>query len=160
MSGGKAWLVLTGCFVMFFLFSTGFMFAITGDVPISYILGGSRMNKVDFYDTVTQELDPPCAVWLSRNAAPSAKIYGDAPSDQEVLTSFGAFPLERLIRLDNTMTLDRANYVYLRYLNVNYGLMENRGGYVWNITSIAPQLSNMNRLYSNGGCIVDNGPYR
>ena len=158
MNGGKA--VLVCLFVVFmFLFSTGFIFEVTRDVPISYVLGGSRMNKAYFYETVTHEDEPPCAVWLSKNAVPSSNIYGDFISDRLVLLSSGMF-LESLSVLTNMTPINRlssANYVYLRFLNVNYGTMVDSDGHVWNITAIAPQLSNLNRLYSNGGCVIDNG---
>ncbi|GAH56852.1 unnamed protein product [marine sediment metagenome] len=64
--------------------------------------------------------------------------------------------LDECLLLKNTTIISDDSYVYLGYLNVQYGIMS--GHYqpkkYWNIIDILPLLNQKNKIYSNGGSIV------
>ena len=89
------------------------------------------------------------ASWLgSHIKVQNAKVYRDWSAHE--LTSYGM--LQHTLRLSNTTRVPAGGIVYLSYLNVVDGLVVT-SRYNFNSTEL-PFISEMNRVYSNGGCQV------
>jgi uncharacterized membrane protein len=56
--------------------------------------------------------------------------------------------------LSNTSIIPRGSYIYLRSLNVVYGIYDIQSGVGLNITDVSDKLMWTNIVYSNGGCEV------
>ena len=156
-SSGAAVLLLSLLLIAYFLFSTGFIQEVTGDVPFSISLNPERMEtsinsaKVYFNIEYTFESEVFSAGWLSKMRSPTSQIYADAEARSHVLASYGMISLDNSATLsNNTKNCYGDTYIYLRRLNVVDGLMSTGGGSFFNASQITTVLNSLNKIYSNG----------
>lgn len=153
-------LALMLIFLSYFLYSVGFVYEVTGDIPSSVALSGYRMDKVTLYNYVTLKNEVFAATWLSNNANSSLKVFCDAFSLDHVLTSYGLFPRDYLDVI-SLATFSEASgsgsYIFLRKLNVEGGIILGQDK-AWNTTEFSPYFDKMNKIYSNGGSEVYKDP--
>jgi uncharacterized membrane protein len=142
--------------IPFFLFQSGFVYAITGDINWSIPLSIHRgeVKNLVLYDLIVNEQEVIAAQWLSQKIFAHSSTYeysvhADRVSYGKVLISYGMFPHENMQILVNVTILDENSYVYLRRLNVVEGIIKGKN-YVWNITELSPIFDGMNKIYSNG----------
>jgi uncharacterized membrane protein len=152
--------------VTFFLFQVGFIYEIAGARPSSISLSYSRIQNnptayLDLWVATTPEEDVFSAKWLSQNMNRDFNVYADNPSTGRVLTSYALFQTlyysaasrfgnYNYVLSNNSVTPVGDSYVYLRTLNVVYGIVEGASGTI-NTTSLSPFLSGCDLIYANGG---------
>ncbi len=144
--------------VPYFFFQTGFIYEISGETSWSVPLSKYRMGLVSYAMGFIDEQDVLGAMWLSEETNTGRTlIYADDMAKYTVLTSYGMIRRDQTETLSNVTTVQANGAVYLRKMNLVFGvLFERRGdiGSVWNITEISPVLGDMNKVYSSGGCEI------
>lgn len=139
--------------VFFFMFQTGFVYAVTNDVSWSvplYMREG-KVQNIEHYYLITSKQEVLAAQWLHEKAfGNSAVVYADAVSVTHQLTAYGMLPREDARVLSNvTTSIENGSYVYLREFNVVYEMIV-LGNY-----QLAPLESsfvsyNSSKIYCNG----------
>ncbi len=144
--------------VPYFFFQTGLIYEITGETSWSVPLSKHRMGVIPYLMGFIDEEDVLGAMWLSeRTNTEHSPIYSDDMAKYTVLTSYGMIRRDQTETFSNTTTFQANGTIYLRKMNLIFGvLFERRGSIesVWNITEISPILGDMNKVYSNGGCEI------
>jgi uncharacterized membrane protein len=142
--------------IPYFLFQSGFMYEISGDIPLSPSLSFNRMRNMPF-NHYTFEQDVYSAEWLKQNIKGTFRVYADFVSRNRVLTSYGMIPREWVytFREDATMFPSGA-LIYLSRLNLKNHLFVTLdpkvfGGWIFHdATVLFPLLDMENLVYSNG----------
>ena len=153
--------VLSVYFVIFLLYSTGFVWEVTEGYSSSISISqestkeyGDARDKSIFYRAYYLDQDIVSVKWLSKNRDNESRIYADLTRKILVFVSYGMMPNEFV--LTNTTKVREGSYIYLGYPNVHYGLMNGpmRSMNYWNLTDISPLLDEKSRIYSNGGSSI------
>ena len=152
--------VLSVYFVIFMLYSSGFVYEVaeghSGSISLSqeWIKEyGDTRDKAGLYAAYYPNQDIFGVKWTSRNRNNESRIYADLWHRSLVFTSYGMMPDEYV--LTNTTKVKESSYIYLGYPNVRYGFMYGPSGFqYWNVTDISPLLDESSRIYSNGGAQV------
>ena len=143
--------------VIYFLFQSGFIFAITDDVPTSPSLTIEKativrhVGTLGLYDSFTFGEEVFGARWISANIEKQSKVYCDVISGTQVLKSYSMLEDDQIYFLsNNTKIIENENtYVYLRHLNTVHGIMED--DFEWILPQNSRILNMKNRIYANGG---------
>jgi len=140
--------------IPFFLFQAQLVYEVTGDDSWSIPLSKYRMDAIHYMLLgIIDEQDAFGAQWLSKNIDVwSTPIYADVKSKFYVMASYGKIDRDRVDTLSNNTEVVAGGIVYLGRINKN-GIMWGSTGW-WNTTEISPLLSNMSKIYSNGGCEI------
>jgi uncharacterized membrane protein len=173
-SKGVSLFLISLLLVLFFLFQVGFVYEITGDIPSSSSLSMKRLQTnptlaLDIWDAQTPERDVFSAKWLYKYMDNQSKVYADKTSSFMVLTSYCMLPTvffsanSRVGSYDYILSptgveLVKDAYVYLRKLNVIYGIMDDSQGKTWNTTVLAPFLNGSSEIYTNGESEIYQNP--
>lgn len=145
--------------IVFFLFQSGFIYEISGDIPTAGALSKYRMDpqtNLALYVQYIHEQEVYSVNWISHNGV-VPKVYSDRTSQYHALLSYGMLPAEyqhnwAYLLSNNTNNVPQDAYIYLGTLNVVESLAEGPSpGQLWNITEISPFLDSCNKIYSNGG---------
>lgn len=144
-----------------FLFETGFVYEVTGDVSYSIPLSMHRVNREVVYGKgfITKDVDVAGAKWLNSNMDSTSNtiVYADVVSTLYPLTSYAVLPRRKTQLLTNATSFDLTPaYVYLREFNTFDGKILGPGfefpsKYVWNTSDVSLRLEVLNKIYSNGG---------
>jgi uncharacterized membrane protein len=156
--------VLSVYFVIFLLFSIGFVFVVTeGYSGATISLNqewikeyGDIKSKGSFYNWYLPEQNVFGARWLSENMEGTTKVYCDRHYVLSLL-SYGMIIGEGRGGhiLSNTTKVDANEYIFLRYFNVICGVMGAMPPEPnYNITELFPILDKKNKIYTNGGCYI------
>jgi uncharacterized membrane protein len=157
--------ILIGVLLVYFLFSTGFVYEVAGDVPTSASLGLHRLQQssgqaaVWFSAFYIWPEEVASASWLSANKqSPNINgipnVFADVSDRERVLLSYGMISLGDSVVLENTTEIPPFSYVYLSHLNVVYGLYTSSDMPTFNNTELSPMLTNCSIIYSNSGSEV------
>ena len=158
LSKRTVYLIGATLLLSYFLFNSGWVWAVSGGSPTSVLLDPQRMLHsqqpalqawVMSYYVPGQ--DAAGAQWLSKYHASNIFICADLDAQYNALTSYGGFPREPP-KLPDYCNFERS-YVFLRLLNTEYGV----GSYYsteWRVSEIYPNLITMERVYSNGGATI------
>ena len=147
--------VLSVYFVIFLLYSTGFVWEVAEGYSGSISIGqegikkyGDTKEKAGFYCIYILEQDVFSARWLSKNTnKQNLWIYCDSDAKNHVLCSYGLMGRHgNILSPDTTILYDA--YIYLRRLNVVDGIMS---GPLYNTTEIFLILEKNGKIYLNGG---------
>ncbi len=141
--------------IFLFLFETGFIYEITGDLSYSVPLSMYRMNRVLFYGSgyLTEDQDVSGAHWLRScvDLTDRTLISADRVSVNQPLTSYAVFPRDQTQILSNATSFNGANiYVYLRNFNTRDGKIFGVGR-VWNMNDTSLRLEALDKIYTNAG---------
>jgi len=141
--------------VPLFFFETGFIYETTKDFSYSVPLSMYRIDKISLYDRTTDAREVAAALWLSSQQDPANNlVYCDFVSLSNVLTSYGMMSGENLRELpNNTRFIDDADYVYLRGINTNLGIIIGQDK-SFNLSNIQWVLENQCLVYSNKDATV------
>ena len=146
--------VLSVYFVIFLLYSSGFVYEVAEGQSGSISIGqegikkyGDTRDKASLYAAYYPDQDIFGVKWTSKNRNKESKIYADKWHKLLVFQSYGMMPNEYI--LTNTTQVKESSYIYLGYPNVRYGFMYGVQKY-WNVTDISPLLGEMSEIYSNG----------
>ncbi len=143
---------------LYFLFTSGWVWAITRDVPTSPVLEQQRMAKypniavqITYYVDLIFSEDVAAAQWA--RAYGISDICGDLISGNHVLTSYGGYtPGARL-----PFCVSNRGYVYVSMSNSLLGAGLTYGAQVfWFNTTATPKLLKENRIYSGGAVVYVN----
>ena len=171
----------------YFLFQTGFIFEVTGDIPYAVALSMQRMEEGDehskarLYNQYVFGQDIASAKWLSENRDKTALVYSDTAHSTHLLIAYGGMQYAPGIygygELSELRDFNQATpkageeaYIYLGYLNVTKDLMMKlefltTEGHFYTITSastdeISEHFEARSLVYSNGGSEIYFGrPY-
>jgi uncharacterized membrane protein len=150
--------------VLYFLFTSGWLYAVSMDKPTSLIIDSERIATspvpslaARYYDYYVVDQDIDAALWLRSNAASNSLICSDHTSRYNVLNSYGGFP-----RTDPTFQYGcpfSSAYVYLSTFNNRFGnltVVPTAGSNqeLVPISEISPSLKSENIIYANGGAVV------
>jgi len=142
--------------IPYFLFQTGFVYEFTGSEGWSLPLSMHRMSGYRLHRSLgyIYSQDVFGARWMSRNVdIQNTQVYADVSSRNNILISHSMMYEGYVNILSNTTEVPATGTVYLSWLNVVEGLVVGQY-YVFNTTEISSILSNMNKIYSNGGCEI------
>jgi len=152
--------------LLYFLFSSGWVFAVTHDSPSSAIVDFHRMANsndqrvfLNFYGYYSPPQDVAGARWVKFNLG-TGFVCTDWISGSQVLESIGNVPVAQEIFI-NVPPPDQKCDIFFSYLNGHYGIWDSVGSTTagaYDVTNIPRDiLSNnpvINRIYSNGGSAV------
>ena len=141
--------------VPYFLFQVGFVYEVTGSDNWSVPLSKYRMPAYRLYGQLgyTTAYSISGAQWLSNNVAVEyTQIYADFWSRRTELRGYGSVYLGYVETLSNTTKITTKGIVYLSSLNIIEGTVIG-DRYLWNSSELG-FLSDLNTIYSNGGCEV------
>jgi uncharacterized membrane protein len=144
--------------VVFLFFRSGLINTVTNGNPVTYSLDFNRLKTGAsaqtnlFYDVYLTQTDLSGAQWLGANTNSASGVYADYGMGIPTLSGYGAMNSSNIQYIFNTTQACNGSYVYLRSLNVLDGVVSDPTvltGY-FNMTSIEPSLSQIDRIYSNG----------
>jgi uncharacterized membrane protein len=147
--------------IMYFLFTSGFVWAITLDIPTSVVLDAGRMSSSSvplfqsyYYNWYNVPEDVAAALWMESRANPAYLTCADFTSHGHVLTSYtnGSYANGPSLSVQGGpgACQPATQYVFLSYFNSN-------SGFGW--TGTAPFQINLqglmveNRIYSDGATV-------
>lgn len=154
--------------IPYFLFTSGFVFTVTDDLPAftplsaeKYKLSDNINLKVTYIYFCIPKEDFVSAKWLSEYKNNRSVIYTGFTSKKYLLTPYPLPPTERIRILDRpNQGMESGAFIYLRHLNIETGKIitsrttEQGMPYFnysyFNITNFS-QLSENNKIYSNNG---------
>lgn len=148
--------------IMIFLFQTGLVNHVTNDYPYSYSIDLERREnsndlgiRADTHSLYFLTSEVRSANWLSDNSVSTLKTYADLNSRSTFLKGYATMTDEQMLLITNETTrwLNRQTYVYLKYLNVQLGLISVSIGTTstyLNTFTMAPALAECDGIYSNG----------
>jgi uncharacterized membrane protein len=148
-------LLLLAVLVPYFLFQTGFVYEVTGNDSWSVSLSKYRMPAYRLYGQLgyTTTYSISGAEWVSENMAVEYRqIYADAWARVTELRAYGLVYVGDVEKLSNTTRIAANGIVYLSSLNIKEETVVG-SRYVWNPSEL-DFLSDLNTIYSNGGCEV------
>lgn len=154
-------LVIVSVFLtVFLLFNSAWIYGIADEYPMGLrslalyqnsVAQGDDFGRNELYVGYYLDQDVYSVEWLAKYRKPDNTIYADSGRKTLIFQSYGMLPGQKV--MTNTTSLNNA-YLYLGYPNVKYGIMRGVGYEYWYIHQIAPDLSDANLLYENGGAKV------
>ena len=113
---------------------------------------------VNFYSSYVTPADYHGAAWLGQYKHEADRVlvdyslvpegYGPIPHNQVIEAGVKDAPIEYIKNTAST------TYIYLRELNIKYGIMATTGTTYWGSVTEFPTLSNRSLIYSNGYCEI------
>lgn len=152
--------------IIYFLFSSGWVWAVTMDQPTSRIFDGERMEnypnpsvKIRYFDEFVVAQDLAAALWVRSYRMGDRLVCADYISKYHVLNSYGGIPRSGVQFTELPLVCRFSDsYFYLSVLNMRFGIGATglRGplNTTWSISEIYPYLVTKNRIYSNGGASI------
>lgn len=145
--------------LLYFLFTSGWFWAVSMDKPTSLILDRERMLsypdpilRIQYYDGYTPLEDIAAARFIGVHLRGGASLCAETRSRHQVLVSVGGVP-EAGPELPSDCEFS-TSYIYLSTLNSRYGEGLSSEGIPWYVSEFAPNLAAKNRVYSDGGAIL------
>ncbi len=147
-------ILILGVLIPYFLFNTGFIYAVTNEYPTSISLDMEKMKNYDIskkqiYGTITQEQDVNSAIWYYKYKNTTKVIYADSDSQMHVLYSYGKTyifttkGINLITYLKNIKTVP-GYYIYFNKFNI----CENNS--IVNKSIYLTLLNTSSTIYSNG----------
>lgn len=156
----KAWLLVAVILFSYFMFTSGWVWAVGMDPSTTYIFDNQRMRespdpsmRASYWGDYILDEDIAATNWLTSHFATGHFLCADYNSLNSVLTSYGGFSGSQMSALPASCRA--GNYVYLNILNTRYGIAwQGVGLNDW--ISYNPQLDPVlrNRVYSNGATAI------
>jgi uncharacterized membrane protein len=148
---------------LYFLFASGWVYAISYDKPVSFLLDHERMKispdpslREYYYSYFTMPEDIASARWLRSNLVNGIAVCADFDSAIHVLTSYGGLTIGDH-ELPSTCEFGNS-YIYLSMMNtvggIGYGTNETGKLYIWPVSEISSKLTAKNLIYSSGASVI------
>jgi uncharacterized membrane protein len=150
------WVLAATILFLYFLFTSGWVWAVAMDRPTSTLFDGQRMLSSSdpqlwqaYFERYTTSSDVYAVRWMNLYLSKSSALCADYISRYHVLTSYGERPPGTTVSL---LGCDlEQSYVYLNALNTLYGIgTVYAGSASYSISAISTKLYTENRIYSNG----------
>jgi uncharacterized membrane protein len=160
-------LVVLLVLIPYFLFTSGFIYELTGDkFPTSISLSKTNYRRSNIEEVIAQfhsgytfESDVFSARWLSNFKGKGSNVYSDVLSLWYILPSYGLLYPSKSIYPDTELTDN--GYIYLSRLNVANSLMtvpverdSTNDEHTFNYATSEISRLLQNKIYSNGGSEV------
>lgn len=148
-------ILVAGVLVPYFLFQTGFIYEVVKEQSWSVPLSRYRMDDVllrSSFGYVDGE-SVSGAQWLSNKIDQRVQVLADRLSSAFELRSYGMLDPSRENMLSNTSRDEPGMLLYMDQLNVVDGKVVGNG-FIWNSSDFASILTQMDKVYSNGGCDI------
>ena len=144
--------------ITFCLFQAGVISNVAGGVPSSLSLTIDKRefvwkDNIGTLDAFTFAGDVFGARWMDNYVNSESTVYSDSVSLAQVLLSYGMINPKNIFVLSNSSRLNQQSLIYLRTLNVEYGLFEEYYR-VHIITEYYNVFENADLTYSNGHCEI------
>jgi uncharacterized membrane protein len=135
--------------VPFFLFQTGFVYQIAGEVNYSLPLNENGMGSMPYVQySIIRDYDVFGAEWLSSFVNSGTAIYAETDSDGALIST--ALIFGNTVRaLTNATVVEENSVVFLSSVNVIEGTVDS-----WNTSQISYVFDGLSLVYSNGGCNI------
>jgi len=157
------WAMAAFIIVSYVLFNSGWVWAVSMDLPTSYTFDGQRIlssRTADYYDYFDAPEDVASARWLKPQLTKGSSLCSDFLSRSHIMTAYGGIP-----RGDPSFdtasfplgcNFKTANIFYLNVLNARYGIgmSDDPNNLTFPVSVIYSELGIRNRAYSNGGTVI------
>jgi uncharacterized membrane protein len=157
--------VITFVLVTTFFFQTGLIGHVTNGYPYSYSLDLARREtssgisiRAETHSGYFLESEVSSATWLRMNLNDTTLVYADYNAVYTVLKSYANLPENRSLLIYSGLTPSPGTYVYLKYLNVNIGLVSLVSRDSINMSDIQKGLERCSTIYSSGDSEICNTP--
>jgi len=137
--------------VVFFMFQSSFVYAITGDVTWAVEMSMYNPNRLSLSNQFVWQGEVVGGQWITKYMPIDEEsiVFSDVYSRSH-LTALCSLDKGSIQGLSNTtLSLPSGSYIYLRWVNIDLGVMIGQN-YVWKATDISTLLNNTNKVYSNG----------
>jgi len=146
--------------VVFFMFQSEFIYAITGDVTWTVEMTMYNPDRLSLSNQFVWQKEVVAGQWFAHYMATGNKsmVFSDVFSDRNILTAFCSLDRGSVQVLSNrTLNLQSGSSIFLRWVNVEPGIMTGQN-YLWKTTDISALLNSTDKVYSNGYCEVYQSP--
>jgi len=146
--------------VVFFMFQSEFVYAITGDVTWTVEMSMYNPDRLSLSNQFVWQGEVVGGQWIAHYMVinEKSKVYSDIYSDSSVLTAFCSLNRGSIQALSNTtLSLQSGSSIYLGWINIDPGIMAGQY-YMWKTTDISALLNSTDKVYSNGYCEAYQGP--
>ncbi|HKM78933.1 MAG TPA: DUF2206 domain-containing protein [Candidatus Bathyarchaeia archaeon] len=159
-AGRNRWIWPAGLLLLYFLFSSGLVFAVAMDTPTSPIVDLQRMmnssnqNVVLYFNSYYRNpQDVAGARWLS-NWRGNSFVCADFIAGNEVLLSYGEISASQQYQI-STLPPSTSCFIFSSVMNSRYGIWSSSGSgsLTFPISSLS-NITTVNRVYSNGGSVT------
>jgi len=162
----KSWVWVCGLLFMYFIFSSGMIFALANDTPTSPVLDFHRMMNstdpsvlINFNSYYTNPEDSVAAIWLA-NYRGTNYVCADSISGSEVLRSSGQIGTSAQYPIFSLPPTEKCE-IYSSVLNSRFGIWTtivstSSSAYGTSIlpANILTNFTSVNKIYANGGSII------
>jgi uncharacterized membrane protein len=155
----RKWSIAATILVLYFLFTSGWLYAVTNNQPTSLILDWKRMAtssdaslSARYYDYYVGSQDIDAALWLKSHAASGRPACADFTARYNVLNSYGEFS-----RHDPTFQYGchySSSYIYLSAFDTRFQILTVDSGNPIPISEISARLATKDTIYANGGATI------
>lgn len=154
--------ILSVFIVLLFLFSSGFIYEVTGDHPLSISLSHESVQKFgdiddlnSYYADYCPEQDVFGARWLSHHYDAARTVLADYRGKMMPILSYGMLSDVSVIR-STTDLKEHQSYLYLGYANTRFGIINGPYDFsnYWPLSDISPAVNGLNKVYTNDFCII------
>ncbi len=149
--------MLTILLVAFFLFRSGSVNTVTGDLPSSYSLDFDRLKTPAFwsilgsvYAVYIPEQDISSATWLALQIGNNSLVYADYGMGVTTLIDYTTLNRQSIDYIVNETQLKPGSYLYLGTLNALIGKVASSTGGYFDLSDLVPSPSQNCRIYTNG----------
>jgi len=149
-------ILLLAVLTPYFLFQIDFVYEVTRSESWSLPLSMHRMNGYMLYRAIgyIPEQNVFGAHWLSRYLDTQyTQVHADMDSRHKPLLAYGLILPSKINVLSNITKVEKGEVIYLGRLNVVSGIVDS-GSMLLNSSELSFALSDMSKIYSNGGCEV------
>lgn len=160
------YVVVAAILLSYFLFNSGWVWAVTLDRPTSLILDSQRMQKSEipnvvaqYYNSFVFDPDVAAARWLRQYRVTNMSICSDETVRFGVLTSYGRFPRTgsgAITTLPGSCEFSQSYIYFSDYNNVRmfgYSEREGPGLTLFYLSTLWFKLGVKDRVYSSGAAI-------
>jgi len=164
IGSSRRWALAVFIIVSYFLFSSGWVWAMSMDLPTSYTLDGQRILSnpsmiVDYYNYFDAPEDVASARWLRPQLTSGSSLCSDFLSRLHIMTAYGGIPYgDPSFYTASFQYCDfkTANVFYLSVLNTRYGIgtSNDPNFFTWPVSVLYSELGIRDRVYSNGGTVI------
>jgi uncharacterized membrane protein len=155
------WVPVAAIVFSCFLFTSGWVWAVSMDRPTSLVFDSERLLKSSdvrlnaiYFGSYTIDADIAGARWLGTHYLNTRPVCGDTISNHHVLTSYGEFPQEEQVL--PWCNISRS-YVFVSEFNNlrGVGQADHRPpDNIFPMSEISGKLVEKNRIYSDGGAVI------
>lgn len=145
--------------IPFFLFQTGFVYQVAGDVNYSVPLNKDNMGLIPYVSqSVVSLYDVAGAKWVLKNVNYANTSVGSDLVSSRALNSYGMIYSNTIDKFSNTTIVKLGEIIFLGWINSVKGTIADAYGGEYNTTAAMNILYPQNIVYSSGGCIIYKNP--